>query len=475
MEEELLLPEREREREKRTWTVSWGSFLEELKKLIRIAAPMVVVTVSRYLLQLIAVMMAGHLGELSLSGIALASSFANVTGFSLLLGTAGALETLCGQAYGAEQYHKLGTFTCCAMVSLVFVSIPVSVLWIFMEDLLTLLGQDPSIARVAGKYSCWLIPALFGYALHQSLIRYFLAQSLIFPMLFSSCVILCFHLPLCWLLVFKLELGIIGSALSVGVSYWLNVIFLGLYIKYSSACEKTRFWISVDIFMSMKEFFRLAIPSALMMCLEWWSFELLVLLSGLLPNPVLQTSSLSICLTIVTLHFLIPYSVGSAASIRISNELGAWNPHAAPTAVVAALILNIVEVVSVSIILFCCRHVLGYAYTSRKEVVNYTAELVPLLSLLIIVDSLQGVLSGVARGSGWQHIGAYANLGAYYLVGIPLAVVLCFILHFEGKGLLIGILMGTTTQAILLALATSLTNWEKQAAVARERTLGGTS
>ncbi|OMO55634.1 Multi antimicrobial extrusion protein [Corchorus capsularis] len=416
---------------------AWGSnlIMEEVKKVILIAAPMAVVTVSRYLLQLVAVMMAGHLGELPLSGVALASSFANVTGFSVLLGMAGALETLCGQAYGAEQYHKLGTFTFSAMISLAIVSIPVSVLWIFMENILTLLGQDPLIAHEAGKYSCWLIPALFGFAILQSLIRYFLAQSLILPMLLSSCLVLCFHVPLCWILVFKLDLGIEGSALSVGVSYWLNVIFLGFYIKYSSTCKKTSsFWISEDMLITIKEFFRLAIPSALMMCLEWWSFEILVLLSGLLPNPQLQTSAISICLTITTLHFLIPFSIASAASFRISNELGAWNPHAVPITVTVALILNTVEVIIVSLILFFCRQYLGYAYTTSKEVVHYTAELIPLLCLMLIADSLQAILSGVARGSGWQHIGAYVNLGAYYLVGVPLAAVLSFIFHFEVKG-----------------------------------------
>ncbi|KAG5528037.1 hypothetical protein RHGRI_028839 [Rhododendron griersonianum] len=68
---------------------------------------MVVVTVSQYLLQVVSMSMAGHLGEISLSSAAIATSFTNVTGFSFLFGMAGALETLCGQAYGAEQYKKL--------------------------------------------------------------------------------------------------------------------------------------------------------------------------------------------------------------------------------------------------------------------------------------------------------------------------------------------------------------------------------
>ena len=62
-----------------------GAFLQQLKKLSSMAAPMVVVTVSQFLLQVVSLMMVGHLGELSLSGVALGTSFADVTGFSLLV------------------------------------------------------------------------------------------------------------------------------------------------------------------------------------------------------------------------------------------------------------------------------------------------------------------------------------------------------------------------------------------------------
>jgi Na+-driven multidrug efflux pump len=48
-------------------------------------------------------------------------------------------------------------------------------------------------------------------------------------------------------------------------------------------------------------------------------------------------------------------------------------------------------------------------------------------------DILLNYDSGTARGVGWQKIGAYVNLGSYYLVGIPAAVVLAFVLHIGGK------------------------------------------
>ncbi|KAJ6726298.1 PROTEIN DETOXIFICATION [Salix purpurea] len=265
---------------------------------------------------------------------------------------ASALETLCGQAYGAKQYTKLGTQTYTAIFCLILVCIPISVIWIYMGKILHFIGQDPAISREAGRFTMWLVPALFAYATLQPLTRYFQTQSFIMPMLISSCATLCFHIPLCWALVYKSGLNNVGAALCMGISYWLNVIFLGLYMRYSPACAKTRAPISKELFYGIGEFFRFAIPSAVMIC-------------------------------------------------------------------------------------------------------------------------LQAVLSGVARGCGWQNIGAYINLGAFHLCGIPVAALLGFWLNLKGMGLWIGIQIGVFTQTALLSIVTSCTNWEKQARMARDRIFEG--
>eukprot|EP00257_Ricinus_communis_P022878 XP_015582727.1 protein DETOXIFICATION 12 [Ricinus communis] len=469
MEESLLLKD-----DSRT-ALTWPVFTQEVKKLGYIAGPMVAVILSQYLLQVISLMMVGHLGELALSSTAIATSLAGVTGFSFLLGMASALETLCGQAYGAKQYKKLGIQTQTAIFCLILVCIPLSIIWTFMGKLLVSIGQDPAISHEAGKYMMWLVPSLFAYAALQPLVRYFQMQSLITPMLLSSCATLCFHMPLCWVLTFHSGLENLGAALAMDISIWLNVIFLGLYMSYSSACAKTRAPISVELFHGIGEFFRFAIFSAVMICLEWWSFELLVLLSGLLPNPQLETSVLSVCLQTISTLYSIPYGFGAAVSTRVSNELGAGKPQAARIAVFAVLFLAVVETAIVSSALFACRHVFGYLFSNEKEVVDYVTTMSPLVALSVIMDSLQGVLSGVARGCGWQHIGAYVNLGAFYLCGIPVAAVLGFWLKLRGMGLWIGIQVGAFTQTVLLSIVTSRVNWDNQASEARERIFEGRS
>ncbi|KAK9066929.1 hypothetical protein SSX86_014253 [Deinandra increscens subsp. villosa] len=475
-EEEGLLEQRRR----------WGGVLaEEVKRSCYIALPMVVVMVSQNLLRVASMSMVGHLGELELAGSAVATSLSNVTGFSLLFGMASALETLCGQAYGAKQYHKLGAYTYGAMISLTLVCVPISILWVHVDKLLILIGQDPLISEKARKFSVWLIPTLFPYSILQLFTRYLLSQSLIFPMLWSSVVVLVLHVPICWALVFKLGFGAAGAALAIGISYTLNVIFLGFYLYYSEACEKTRITFSVSGFKSSREFIHFAIPSAVMICLEWWSYEIVALLSGLLPNPQLETSVLSICLTVSALHYYIPYSFGAAArfalnpfdvsrhrvsqtnnmlfcSTRVSNELGAGNPQAAKTALLAITGLGAVEVVIAVTTLFCSRSILGYAFGNEQELVNYVKDITLLLCFTIFADTIQAILSGVARGSGWQHIGAYINLGSYYLVGVPMALVLGFVVNLKGKGLWSGLVVGSIVQCILLTLISCSTNWEKQ-------------
>nr|XP_009776777.1 PREDICTED: MATE efflux family protein 7-like [Nicotiana sylvestris] len=149
-------------------------------------------------------------------------------------------------------------------------------------------------------------------------------------------------------------------------------------------------------------------------------------------------------------------------STRISNELGAGNPKAVRISICVVFALATVEFLLASAIIFFLRKVWGYAFTNEQEVVNLTEELTPILCLSIILDSIITLLAGVARGSGWQHIVAYVNLGAYYLIGIPASLLMGFVLNWKEKGLWSGLIMGSIAQAILLSVVTYLTNWAKQ-------------
>ncbi|KAF3332690.1 MATE efflux family protein 5-like protein [Carex littledalei] len=419
----------------------------EVKKQLWLAGPMIAGNLLQNVIQMISVMFVGHLGELSLSGASMASSFAGVTGYSLLMGSASAMDTLCGQAYGAKEYSLLGIYKQRAMLILTLLGIPLAAIWFYTNEILLICGQEADIAWEAGIYAKWMIPSLFAYGLLQCHVRFLQSQNIVFPVMLSSGLTALLHIFVCWLLVYGLGMGSKGAALGTGISNWINVAILAVYVRFSPNCKKTWVGFSKEAFHDLVEFIKLAVPSALMVCLGWWLFEFLVLLSGLLPNPQLETSVLSISLNTASFVYMIPFGLGGAISTRVSNELGAGRPETARLAVQVVLCLTITGGLIVGSILILIRDVWGYAYSNEEEVVKYVAIILPILAISNMLDSIQCVLSGVARGCGWQKIGAYVNLGAFYAVGIPSAILLGFVFNINGKGLWMGIICGIFVQA----------------------------
>ncbi|KAL1550615.1 protein DETOXIFICATION 16-like [Salvia divinorum] len=352
--------------------------MKEGKQQIGLAIPLIIVNMLLHFVQVISLMFVGHLGELQLSSASMATSFAAVTGFSVLLGMVSALETLCGQAYGAKQCQMLGVYTQRAVVVVLALSIGLAVVW----------------------YNTGFILVGLGFT-----------QNIVLPMMVTSAVTGAFHVLLCWLLVFKLEFGSRGAALANAASYWINVVLLALYVCFSTACKKCFTGFSREAFRDIVGFLKLAVPSALMICLEYWSFELVVLLSGLLPNPTLETSVLSISLNTCWMVYMISVGLGGAVSTRVANELGAGNAAYARLAVIAAASIAASEGAVIAVITVLVRNVWGKLYSKEKEVIVYVGRILPLLALSNFLDGFQCVLSGAARGCGWQTLCAVVNLG----------------------------------------------------------------
>ncbi|OEL16003.1 Protein DETOXIFICATION 16 [Dichanthelium oligosanthes] len=462
-----------------------SSVLSEVKKQLRLAAPLAAGLLLQKIIQTISIMFVGRLGELPLASASLATSFASVTGFSVLTGMASSLDTLCGQAFGAEQRHLLGVYKQRAMLVLALVSVPVAVVWAYTGEILVWFRQDREIAAGAGSYVRCMISALFLFGQLQCHVRFLQPQNVVVPVMLSSAATTGLHVAVCWLLVRRLGLGANGAALANAVSNLVNLSILALYVRLSPSCKDT--WtglspsckdtwtgFSREAFRGIPGFLKLAVPSAAMVCMEWWSFELLVLLSGLLPNPKLETAVMSVCFNTYVFAFMLPMGLGAAASIRVSNELGAGRPQAARLATRVVMLLAFSLGVSEGLVMVLARNLLGYAYSNEEEVAMYTARLMPFLALCTLFDCLQCVLSGVVRGCGRQKIGAFINLSAFYIVGIPVASIFAFVCHLRGTGLWFGILCGVAVQMLLLLCITLCTNWNKEALKANDRVFSST-
>lgn len=180
------------------------------------------------------------------------------------MGMASALDTFCGQSYGAKQYHMLGIYMQRAMFVLSLVSIPLAVIWANTGEILKLLGQDAQISAEAGKYAKCLIPCLFAHGLVQCLNRFLQTQNIVFPMMMSSGIAALLHIALCWVMIFKAGLETRGAALANSISYWINALILILYVKFSSSCSESWTGFSAQAFHNISYFLKLAIPSTVM-------------------------------------------------------------------------------------------------------------------------------------------------------------------------------------------------------------------
>ncbi|KAE8666339.1 50S ribosomal protein L6 [Hibiscus syriacus] len=117
-----------------------------------------------------------------------------------------------------------------------------------------------------------------------------MAQSIVCPSAYISTATLIIHLLISWVAVYKMGLGLFGASLVLSLSWWIVVVAQLVYIVKSDKCKYT--W---NGFSGLPGFFKLSAAAAVMLCLETWYFQIMVLLAGLLENLELALDSLSIC------------------------------------------------------------------------------------------------------------------------------------------------------------------------------------
>ncbi|XP_031738271.1 protein DETOXIFICATION 40 isoform X2 [Cucumis sativus] len=434
----------------------------EMKLLFYLATPAIFVYMMNYLMTMFTQIFSGHLGNLELAASSLGNNGIQIFAYGLMLGMGSAVETLCGQAYGAEKHEMLGIYLQKSAILLTLTGFVLTIVYISCKPILIILGESNKIASAAEVFVYGLIPQIFAYAINFPIQKFLQAQSIVFPSAFISAGTLVVHVVLSWVVAYKMGLGLMGVALVLSLSWWILVVLQFVYIVKSKRCKETWRGFSAKAFSGLPEFFKLSVSSAVMLCLETWYFQILVLLAGLLEHPQLALDSLSICTTISEWALMISVGFNAAASVRVGNELGSKHPKSAAFSVVVVTVVAFTISVFCSVIVLALRNVISYAFTEGLVVAAAVSDLCPLLALTILLNGIQPVLSGVAVGCGWQAFVAYVNIGCYYIVGVPLGVLLGFYYKFGAKGIWLGMMGGTCIQTIILIWVTFGTDWNKE-------------
>ncbi|EMS50614.1 Protein TRANSPARENT TESTA 12 [Triticum urartu] len=306
---------------------------------------------------------------------------------SLALGMGSALETLCGQAFGAGQVAMLGVYLQRSWIVLIAAALLMVPFYVF---LLLALGQDPEVAREAARFALYILPGAFSFAVNFPTAKFLQAQSKVLVLAWIGIAGLCFHVAVTYVLVTVLGWGSAGAALAYDLSLWAIALGQAAYI-IGWCKDGWRGW-SMAAFNDMWAFVRLSLESAVMLCLEIWYLGMITVLTGDLQDAQIAVDS-----------------------------LGVWAAmHAVIVVIGESLLIGLLCMALVLIF----RDNFASIYTSDVELRQAVSKIAGLLGLTMVLNSVQPVLSGVAIGGGWQGLVAYINLGCYYIFGLPLGYLL---------------------------------------------------
>ncbi|KAJ4714515.1 Protein DETOXIFICATION [Melia azedarach] len=442
--------------------LAWKVWIES-KKLWHIVGPAVFFRLTSYSMVVITQAFAGHLGDLELAAISIAYNVILGFDFGLLLGMASALETLCGQAFGARKYFMLGVYMQRSWIVLLICCVLILPLFIFASSTLKFMGQPPKVAELTGVVAIWIIPIHFSFAFVFPLQRFLQSQLKAGVLAWVGLIALVLHVIVSWLFVFYFKLGVIGTAVTLSFSWWILAFGLLAY-TVCGGCPLTWTGFTIEAFSGLWEFVKLSAASGVMLCLENWYYRVLILITGNLQNAEIALDAMSICMSITGWQMMIPLAFFAGVGVRVANELGAGNGRGAKFATIVSVGTSAVIGFLFFLLILIFNKKIALLFSSSELVLEAVDKLKLLLAFTILLNSVQPVLSGVAVGSGWQSYVAYINLVCYYLIGVPLGYLLGWGLHQGVVGIWAGMISGgTAMQTLILTIIIIRCDWEKEA------------
>ncbi|KAG0544074.1 hypothetical protein BDA96_02G243600 [Sorghum bicolor] len=442
----------------------WG----ESKKLWVVAGPAAFTRLTFYGMTVVSQAFAGHIGDLELAAFSIATTVISGLSFGFFVGMASAMETLCGQAYGAKQYHMMGIYLQRSWLILLSFAVLLTPTYIFSEQLLTALGQPAELSRQAGLVSLYMLPLHFVYAIVLPLNKFLQCQRKNWVAAVTTAAAFPVHVVATWLLVRCFRLGVFGAAMALTLSWALATVGLLSY-ALGGGCPETWRGFSASAFVDLKDFIKLSAASGVMLCLENWYYRILVFLTGYVKNAELAVDALSICISYAGWEMMIHLGFLAGTGVRVANELGAANGARARFATIVSMTTSFLISLFISLLILIFHDKLGMIFSSSQAVIDAVDNISFLLALTILLNGIQPVLSGVAVGSGWQALVAYVNIGSYYLIGVPFGFLLGWGLHYGVQGIWVGMIVGTMVQTLILAYITLRCDWNEEALKASTR------
>ena len=402
--------------------------------------------------QLVDNIMVGHVGTAQLAGV----SFANaifLIGFVTLLGFSQGLTPLVGESYAKGEHGRTSHLLRNSLILNVCVYAFAALLLMAAGFFMPRMGQDPQVVPFAQSYYFIMVASLIPVSFFFT--ARFFAEGLgdTRHAMWITVASNALNIFLNWVLIFghlgMPELGVTGAALATLIS---RVFCAGIFVwvifqsrTFSTyASEALRGKTHRQTILSIS---RLSLPIAFSSMLESMAFSFAAIMVGWMGK--VELAAHQIANSLGQLSFMVACGIGAAATIRVSHQFGAGKPEETLMAGKASVHMGIFYMSLCGLLFVLLRNVLPFVYTSDPEVIAFASRLIVVLSLYQISDAVQLTSMSALRGlKDTRRPMLYAAF-SYYVVAIPAAYLLGFVLDTGPEGVWYGLLLGLTVAAVL--------------------------
>jgi MATE family multidrug resistance protein len=429
--------------------------LEQAKKTLQLAFPVILGEVAQMMLGIIDTAMVGAVSYKQLAAAALVMSVINIP-YVFGIGITISVSQLVSMANGRRDkklvsHYLFNGFWLCG-ISAVVISLAIEL----SKNILFHLDQDPVVAHLALPYlqiMGWsVVPMLLFLALKQ------FTDGLEFTK--TAMILSLAALPLNafinWLLIYgnwgfpRLELP--GAGYATLITRLFIFVVLALIILYHRTFQKYIAIRSLSWYLrwpTFKELLHIGIPSSFQITMEAGAFAISGILIGTL-GAVTQAAH-QIALSIASLTFMVSMGLSQAGSIRTSNAFGRNDRQAINLIGKSTIIMALIYGSCCAIIFILFKNQLPLIFNGNKEVVAMAGYLLLFAALFQVSDSTQAVTAGLLRGIKDVKVPTFFIAIAYWVIGIPLGCVLAFYFKMGAAGIWTGFIAGLTFSATFLS------------------------